>query len=124
MAKEDKIKEYRFDKRTPEEQREIARKGGIASGEARREKATMKKTLEMLLDEKNKKGSTYRELATLGLIKGATEGKAENYKLILTILGELNPINENMEDINKGIINIANLLNNPVKNRTEKDIDE
>lgn len=123
MAYED-IKDKGFDCRTTKEVQEIARRGGIASGKARKEKATMKRTLEMLLDEKNKKGSTYRELATLGLIKGATEGKAENYKLILTILGELNPINENMEDINKGIINIANLLNNPVKNRTEKDINE
>ena len=37
-----------------------ARKGGIRSGEVRREKATFKKTLEMMLDEKNKKGMTYR----------------------------------------------------------------
>lgn len=27
-------------------------------------------------------------------------------------------------EVNKGIMNIANLINNPVKNRTEKDIDE
>ena len=39
--------------RTKTEQREIARRGGIASGKARKEKATMKKTLEMLLNEKN-----------------------------------------------------------------------
>ena len=32
---------------TSEEAREIGRKGGIRSGEVRREKATMKKTLEM-----------------------------------------------------------------------------
>lgn len=89
MAKEDQIEEYRFDNRTPEEQREIARMGGIASGKARQEKATMKKTLEMLLNEKNNKGKTYRELSTLGLIKGAVDGKAENYKIMLQLLGEL-----------------------------------
>ena len=89
MAKEDQIEEYRFDNRTPEEQREIARMGGIASGKARQEKATMKKTLEMLLNEKNNKGTTYRELTTLGLIKGAVDGKAENYKIIVQLLGEL-----------------------------------
>ncbi len=61
---------------TSEEAREYGRRGGIASGEARREKATMKKTLEMLLNEKNNKGKTYRELTTLGLIKGAVDGKA------------------------------------------------
>ena len=63
--------------------------GGRASGEARREKATMRKTLEMLLDEKNNKGKTYRELTTLGLIKGAIDGKADNYKTIVQLLGEL-----------------------------------
>jgi hypothetical protein len=72
-----------------EEARKNGRKGGIRSGEVRREKATMKKTLEMLLDEKNKEGKTYRELSTLGLIKGAVDGKAENYKIILQLLGEL-----------------------------------
>ena len=80
--------------RTTEEKREIARKGGIASGEARREKATMKRTLEKLLDEvphieANKEGKTFREMATSGLILGACEGKAENYKVMLQLLGEL-----------------------------------
>ena len=82
MAKED-IVEYQFDNRTAEEQQEIARQGGIASGIARREKATMLSTLEKLLDETNEKtGQTYRELATLGLIKGAVNGSGNNYKII------------------------------------------
>ena len=63
--------------------------GGKRSGEVRREKATMRKTLEMLLEEKNNKGKTYKELTTLGLIKGAIDGKAENYKTIVQLLGEL-----------------------------------
>lgn len=68
---------------------EEASRGGIRSGEVRREKATMKATLEMLLNEKNKKGQTYRELTTLGLIKGAINGNAQNYRAILEVLGEL-----------------------------------
>lgn len=107
MAKEN-IVQYQFDKRTAEEQREIARQGGIASGEARREKATMKKTLEMLLDEKNNQGKTYRELSTLGLIKGAIDGKAENYKTILELLGELQEIKET-PDIQIKIVDNSNL---------------
>ena len=87
MAKEDNL--IPFSERSKEEAREMGKKGGIASGKARKEKATMKKTLEMLLDEKNKEGKTYRELSTLGLIKGAVDGKAENYKIILQLLGEL-----------------------------------
>lgn len=83
-----------MNERSKEEVREIARKGGINSGIARREKATMKKTLEMLLDEvphieANKEGKTFREMATSGLILGACEGKAENYKVMLQLLGEL-----------------------------------
>lgn len=74
--------------RSEEEKKEIARKGGIASGEARREKATMKKKLEMLLQEQGYTGRTFGDEATLGLIKGAIQGKAENMKLILQMLGE------------------------------------
>lgn len=83
MANEQNLKPGEY-KLTLEEQK----KGGIASGKARKEKATMKKALEMLLDEKSNKGLTYREMATLGLIKGAVKGNAQNYKLILDMLGE------------------------------------
>ena len=72
-----------------EEAKKNGKKGGIRSGEVRREKATMKATLEMLLDEKYKNGKTYRELATLGLLNGAINGNAQNYKTILETLGEL-----------------------------------
>lgn len=73
---------------------EDQRAGGIASGKARREKATMKATLEMLLNETNKNGKTYRELATLGLLKGAINGNAQNYRTILETLGELKQAEE------------------------------
>jgi hypothetical protein len=78
-----------MNERSEDEVRELGRKGGIASGETRREKATFKKTLEMLLDEKNSKGKTYRELIALGQIKSAINGKAENFKAILALMGEM-----------------------------------
>jgi hypothetical protein len=34
------------------------------------------------------------------------------------------PDEVNYTEVNKGIMNIASLINNPVKNRTEKDVDE
>lgn len=40
------------EQRTPEERRENARKAGVASGEARRAKKTMRDVLEMLLEAK------------------------------------------------------------------------
>jgi hypothetical protein len=98
-----------FNERTEEEQREIAGQGGIASGKARQEKATMRKTLEMLLNEKNSKGKTYRELSTLGLIKGAIDGKAENYKTMLALLGELEEQQSETPQVNINIIDNSNL---------------
>ena len=66
---------------------EEAKKGGINSGKARREKTTMLQTLEKLLDEKNEKtGKTYKELATLGLIKGAVNGSSKNYEIIQSLM--------------------------------------
>lgn len=83
-----------MNERTKEEQREIARKGGIASGEVRKQKATLRKTLEQLLDtvpksESNPEGKTFRELTTEGLMIGAINGKAENYKIMAQMLGEM-----------------------------------
>lgn len=85
-----------MNKRTEAEQREIARQGGIASGKVRKQKATMKATLEKMLDETYKNtGMTYRDMATLGLIKGAVKGNAQNYKTIMEVLGELIGQDEN-----------------------------
>lgn len=64
--------------------------GGIASGKARHERATMRKTLEEMLKQKNKQtGNTFEEDITLGIITGAMFGKAENYKLIAQMTGAL-----------------------------------
>lgn len=89
MANEQNLRPGEY-KLTLEEQK----KGGIASGKARKEKATMKKILEMMLDEipkddNNKLGLTNRQLATLGLINGARCGNANNYKTILETIGEI-----------------------------------
>lgn len=107
MAKEDNL--VSLADRTTEEQREIARMGGIASGKARQEKATMKKTLEMLLNSKNNKGKTYKELTTLGLIKGAVNGNATNYRTIVEMLGELVETQSETPSININIVDNSEL---------------
>lgn len=86
--------------------------GGIASGKVRKEKATMKKTLELLLDEVadikgNENNLTYKQLTTLGLMQGAIEGKAENYKTIVQLLGEL----QDQENNETPVVNI-NIVDN------------
>lgn len=91
---------------------ENGRKGGVASGEARRQKATMKKVLQDMLEEipqieGNDTNLTYKQLATLGVIKGAIDGNATNYKTILEVVGELSTQSEAKEPV----INI-NMINN------------
>lgn len=58
--------------RTKAEQREIARKGGIASGKARRDKKAMKETLETLLSMplKGGKAAELEAIKNLAAIKG------------------------------------------------------
>lgn len=98
-----------MNERSESEVRELGKKGGIASGETRREKATMKKTLEMLLEQKNNSNKTYRELATLGLIKGAIDGSAKNYKLMMEILGEFEEQHNETPQVNVTIVDNSNL---------------
>lgn len=89
---------------------EEAKKGGINSGIARREKKTMKETLRSMLEEVadiegNDNGLTYRQLATLGLIKGSIQGKADNYKTILEAIGELSNEIKLTPEININVVN-------------------
>ena len=98
-----------MNERSKDEVRELGQKGGIRSGEVRREKATMKATLEMLLNETNKNGKTYRELATLGLLKGAINGKAENFKAILALMGEMEEQETKTPTVNINIVDNSNL---------------
>lgn len=109
MANEQNLKPGEY-KLTVEEQK----KGGIASGIARREKKTMKETLRSMLEEVadiegNDNGLTYRQLATLGLIKGSIQGKADNYKTILEAIGELSNEIKVTPEININVVNNEDL---------------
>lgn len=95
MANEQNLINFR--ERTPRERTELAKKGQIASTKAKREKATMRKTLELLLEMENKDGKTYKELATLGLLKGAMKGNSNNYRVILETLGEIGQLQEDRQ---------------------------
>lgn len=70
MANEGNLKPQ--SKRTKKEQREIAKKGGIASGKARREKKMFKETLEALLNMPMKSGSdvSVDDIQNFAAIKG------------------------------------------------------
>lgn len=96
-----------MNRRTKEEQREIATMGGKASGQVRKEKATMKKVLMDMLDEIGDKENnlTYRQLTTLGLLKGAIQGNATNYKTILEAIGEIETTGSTPEVVIKVVDN-------------------
>ena len=67
---------------------EEARKGGINSGKARNYKKEQLDNLKMLLDSEYKDGITYRQAMNLGVLKGALDGKAENFKTILDYIDD------------------------------------
>lgn len=78
--------------RTKEEQREIARKGGIASGKARAEKRDLRRALELLLEKefKDAKGNmiTGTEAITAKLFEQAMKGNVRAFKTIRETVGQ------------------------------------
>jgi len=89
--------------RTKDEQKEIARRGGIASGEARRRKKSMKESLEALLamqtSDKFKQGfkkqgmlagddMTNEQALLVSMTARAIAGDARMSSLLLDVLGE------------------------------------
>ena len=74
-------------KRTKEEQREIARKGGIASGKARKEKKMLKELLEDALSKGTETNNEYINI-TLALIREANRGNVKAYEVIRDTLGQ------------------------------------
>lgn len=83
--------------RTKEEQRKIARMGGIASGEARRAKRDMRERMKMMLEEKPKgKDYTYADRLTESMLTIAANPKngaaaVRAYETILHIIGQDEP---------------------------------
>ena len=95
MANEENL--IPFNKRTEKEQREIQRKGGIASGIARRKRANMKKTLDAFLVSKVSNPQLSRVLQDMGFeddfesalimvaIQKALKGSVRHMELIAKI---------------------------------------
>lgn len=92
-----------LDERTKDEQREIARKGGIASGAARRRKKSLKEAADLYLSlpvtDKRRLNKLKRRALdpedidnqmamVVGLTEAATAGDARAAKVILEMLGD------------------------------------
>lgn len=109
LANEENLKKgapFRF--RTGEQQVETARRGGIASGEARRRKKTMKETAKMLLDMEipdaakelkaklkvmgiSEEDFTYQSAVMVGILNQAMKGNTKAAAFLRDTAGE-NPM--------------------------------
>ena len=90
--------------RTTEEQREIARKGGLKSGEVRKARKTLKETLLLMLEE----GNTQDNI-TLALLQKALNGDTKAYEVIRDTVGEkptdkIEQSGENKLDVNIRVV--------------------
>ena len=72
-----------FNELTVEEQRKLAKKGGIASGKARRARKTLKEELLLLLS----KGDTQQKIS-LALLQKAMDGDTKAFEVIRDSIGE------------------------------------
>lgn len=93
-----------MNKRTMDEQKKIAKKGGIASGISRRNKKTMREMLEIMLQCNSEEGITYQEKLILGLINSASSGNVKSIELILKMIDEV-PKETSILDEMLGMIN-------------------
>ena len=98
------------DKRTPEERRELAKKAGKASGQARRRKANFQKTLNLLLTAEIDNEEWKPILESLGVectlesallmaqIKAALDGDTQAAKFVAQYSGQSNRAYEDLEN--------------------------
>ena len=101
------------EERTPSERRENARKGGIASGKARRRKRSMKEAADLFLslpvsDKRkfNKAARRYVDvedidnqvLMIMGLVDAATDGDARAARVVIDMIGESTPREDAEQD--------------------------
>ena len=98
------------DKRTPEERRELAKKAGKASGQARRRKADFRKTLNLLLTAEIDNEEWKPILESLGVectlesallmaqIKAALDGDTQAAKFVAQYSGQSNRAEEDLEN--------------------------
>ena len=73
--------------RSKSEVRELGKKGGIASGEARREKKLLKELLEDALSKGTETDNEYVNI-TSALIREANKGNVKAYEVIRDTLGQ------------------------------------
>jgi hypothetical protein len=93
-----------FSQRTESEQREIRKKGGIASGKARRERKAFKDLLTKALTEKHPQfNGSNAEAIVAGMIAAAIQGDTKAFIAIRDTIGE-KPEEKVRTEIEGGIV--------------------
>lgn len=73
---------------TGEKQSEIARQGGVASGESKRRAKSIKEAIKILLEMEQKEGRTGAENVAVGQYNKAIKGDTAAAKFLAEMLGE------------------------------------
>lgn len=102
--------------RTKEEQRAIARQGGIASGEARRKKKLLRECLEELLERevKGKNGTTMTgaEAMAVKVFQQALKGDLKAFEIVRDTAGQKPTEKIMIADVDQSVINeVENMVN-------------
>lgn len=74
--------------RTTSERRELAKKAGVASGKARREKANFKKLVEIALNQEYKDGMTNGEAMVISQVLKALDGDTKAFEVLRDTAGQ------------------------------------
>lgn len=98
MANEENLKGHGFDERTASEQRKIAQKGGIVSGQVRRQKKAFRELFEQMLSEDggtlNGQQVSRKDMVTARAIKMLTSDKTKDqdflraFEIVRDTIGE------------------------------------
>ena len=121
--------------RSPKEVRENGRKGGIKSGQVRREQKTYREMAKAMLSATITDKNILKELQSygisekdvkaytlLGMIKASAEGSHNAFDRLLELAGEKDtPTDQNR--FNDGLMALADLINNPAPNRNIADFE-
>ncbi len=97
MANEQNLKPFTSEQ-SREEAKKNGRKGGIASGEARRKRKTLREELLALLETEN-----YQEKISTALLKEATKGNTKAFEVLRDTIGE-KPVDKVETEIKSKIV--------------------
>ena len=87
---------------TSEEAREIGRKGGIASGKARRERKAFKEALLLALETMTEEGKTIQDKGIESLMKKYIDGDLQAFTIVRDTVGE-KPTDKVEADVNSDV---------------------